>query len=60
VGISISLVLAAAGAELIWAVGSTSSGFGFVASPSFWTSCSGFGRCTTEAGGDNTTALVER
>jgi hypothetical protein len=58
VGITFSLLLAAAGAVLIWAVNTTSSGFnihtagvillvvgiiGFVISLAFWTSWGGFG-----------------
>jgi hypothetical protein len=57
-GISLSLLLAAAGAVLIWAVNTTSSGFnihtagvillvigiiGFVVSLAFWSSWGGFG-----------------
>jgi hypothetical protein len=58
VGISLSLLLAAGGAILIWAVNTTSSGFnihtagvillvvgiiGFVLSLAFWSSWGGFG-----------------
>lgn len=71
-GISISLVLAAAGAVLIWAVHTTSSGFnihtagvillvvgiiGFVVSLAFWSSWGGFGRRTSDGGGNNVTVV---
>jgi len=61
VGISLSLLLAAGGAILIWAVNTTSSGFnihtagvillvvgiiGFVLSLAFWSSWGGFGGWT--------------
>ena len=60
-GISLSLLLAAGGAILIWAVNTTSSGFnihtagvillvvgiiGFVLSLAFWSSWGGFGGAT--------------
>ena len=66
-GISLSLILAAAGAVLIWAVNATISGVillivgivGFVSSLVFWTSWGGFNRA---AGGTGTAApgTVER
>ena len=71
-GISASLILAAAGAVLIWAVHTTSSGFnihtagvillvigiiGFVVSIVFWSSWGGFGGA--RRAGNNTT-IVER
>ncbi len=74
-GISISLILAAAGAVLIWAVNTTSSGFnihvagvillvvgiiGFVMSLAFWSSWGGFGGRMTDARGGNTTTVVDR
>ena len=65
-GISVSLLLAAAGAVLIWAVNASVSGvnvhtigvillvvgvIGFVTSLFFWSSWGGFGdRCTTVVG----------
>ena len=72
-GITLSLLLSAAGAVLIWAVHTTSSGFnihtagvillvvgiiGFVLSLAFWTSWGGFGG--TRPGppdGDHTTVV---
>ena len=72
-GISASLILAAVGAVLIWAVHTTSSGFnvhtagvillvvgiiGFLVSLAFWSSWGGFGGGPRE-GGNNTT-VVER
>jgi len=72
-GISISVILAATGAILIWAVNATSSGFnihvagvillvvgiiGFVVSLAFWTSWGGFDGRATEGG--NTTTVIER
>ena len=71
-GISASLILAAVGAVLIWAVHTTSSGFnvhtagiillvigiiGFVVSLAFWSSWGGFGG--SRRAGNNTT-IVER
>ena len=71
-GISASLLLAAAGAVLLWAVDATVSGvsihavgvillvvgiIGFVASLFFWSSWGGFG--SRSDGGTNTT-IVER
>ena len=68
-GISVSLLLAAAGAILIWAVDATVSGvsihtvgvillvvgvIGFVASLMFWSSWGGFG------GGRDTTVVHDR
>lgn len=64
-GISFSLLLAAAGAILIWAVNATSSGFnvhaagvvllvagiiGFVLSLAFWSSWGGFGGGRSDGG----------
>ncbi len=72
-GISVSLILAAAGAVLIWAVNTTTSGFnihtagvillvigviGFVISLAFWSSWGGFGGATGRDG--NTATVVER
>ena len=69
-GISISLILAAAGAVLIWAVNASASGFnihtagvillvvgviGFAVSLAFWSTWGGFGG-TRDAG--NTTTVV--
>ena len=63
-GITLSLLLSAAGAILIWAVHTTSSGFnvhtagiillvvgviGFVISLAFWSSWGGFGGVSREA-----------
>jgi hypothetical protein len=75
-GISISVILAAAGAVLIWAVNTTSSGFnihvagvillvvgiiGFAVSLAFWTSWGGVGgRATAARDGGNTTTVIER
>jgi hypothetical protein len=71
-GISLSLLLVAAGAVLIWAVNTTSSGFnihvagvillvvgviGFVLSLAFWSSWGGFGGSRN---GGNSTTVVER
>jgi hypothetical protein len=73
-GISLSLILAAAGAVLLWAVNTTASGFnihtagvillvigaiGFVVSLAFWSSWGGFGGTASRDGGNNTT-VVER
>jgi hypothetical protein len=73
-GISASLVLAAVGAVLVWAVHASSSGFnvhtagvillvigiiGFVVSLAFWSSWGGFGRAGVDRGGNSTT-IVER
>jgi hypothetical protein len=75
-GISFSLLLAAGGAILIWAVNTTSSGFnihtagvillvvgiiGFLISLAFWSTWGGFGG-SDRRGGDagNTTTVVER
>ena len=72
-GISFSLILAAAGAVLIWAVNATVSGVnihtigvillivgivGFVTSLFFWSSWGGFGRGTV--GADSTTVVREQ
>jgi hypothetical protein len=75
-GISVSLILAAAGAVLIWAVNATVSGFnihiagvillvvgviGFIVSAVFWSSWGGFGGAgTTRRDGGNSTTVVER
>jgi hypothetical protein len=71
-GISASLLLAAAGAIMIWAVNASSSGFnihtagvillvvgiiGFVASLFFWSSWGGFGG---RGGGGGGTTVVDR
>jgi hypothetical protein len=68
-GISLSLLLAAAGAVLLWAVDASTNGFnihtagaillvvgivGFVASLFFWSSWGGFGG---RDGGNNTTVV---
>jgi hypothetical protein len=74
VGISLSLLLAAGGAILIWAVNTTSSGFnihtagvillvvgiiGFVLSLAFWSSWGGFGGATRrDDDRGNTTTVV--
>ena len=73
-GISLSLLSAAAGAVLIWAVHTTSSGFnihtagvillvigiiGFLISLAFWSSWGGFGGDSRRDAGNNTT-VVER
>ena len=70
-GISASLLLAAAGAVMLWAVEATTSGFnihtagaillvvgiiGFVVSLFFWSSWGGFGR----SGGDGHTVVIDR
>lgn len=72
-GLSLSLILAAAGAVLIWAVSATASGInihtvgvvllvvgivGFVTSLFFWSSWGGFGRRTVESTG--TTVVHEQ
>ncbi len=71
-GISLSLLLAAGGAILIWAVNTTSSGFnihtagvillvvgiiGFVLSLAFWSTWGGFGGTRNRADGNNTTVV---
>jgi hypothetical protein len=73
-GISASLILAAVGAVLIWAVHASSSGFnvhtagvillvvgiiGFIVSLAFWSSWGGFGGTGVDRGGNSTT-IVER
>ena len=72
-GIGISLILAAVGAILIWAVHTTASGFnihtagvillivgaiGFVVSLVFWSSWGGFGRRAANRDGGNNTTVV--
>ena len=72
-GLSFSLLLAAAGAVLIWAVNATTSGInihtvgvillivgiiGFVVSLFFWSSWGGFG--TRTAGGGSSTVITEQ
>lgn len=73
-GITFSLLLSAAGAILIWAVNTTSSGFnihtagvillvvgiiGFVLSLAFWSTWGGFGGMRrTDTGGDTHTTVV--
>ena len=72
-GITFSLLIAAAGAIMIWAVNATSSGFnvhtagvillvigiiGFVISLAFWTSWGGFGGARRDADGGNNTTVV--
>jgi hypothetical protein len=74
-GISLSLLLAAGGAILIWAVHATSSGFnvhsagvillvvgviGLLLSLVFWSSWGGFGGRTAADTGSNNTTVVER
>jgi hypothetical protein len=74
-GISVSLVLSAVGAILIWAVNTTSSGFnihtagvillvvgiiGFVISLMFWSTWGGFGQLGQTRDGGNQTTVVER
>jgi hypothetical protein len=75
-GISASLILAAIGAVLIWAVHASSSGFnvhtagvillvigiiGFLVSLAFWSSWGGFGGARGNgAAGGNSTTIVER
>jgi hypothetical protein len=75
-GMSISLILAAAGAILIWAVNATVSGFnihtagvillvvgviGFIVSAVFWSSWGGFGGAAgTRRDGGNSTTVIER
>lgn len=71
-GVSFSLLLAAAGAVLIWAVNTTSSGFnihtagvillvvgiiGFCVSLAFWSSWGGFHPGTRAEGGDHVTVI---
>ena len=71
-GISLSLLLAAGGAVLIWAVNTSSSSFnihvagvillvvgiiGFVVSLAFWSSSGGFGGERRAGGGQNTTVV---
>ena len=71
-GISLSLLLAAGGAVLIWAVNMSSSSFnihvagvillvvgiiGFVVSLAFWSSWGGFGGERRAGGGQNTTVV---
>ena len=73
-GISLSILLIAAGAVMAWAVDAEVSGFdiqvagiillvvgiiGFFASLVFWSSWGGFGGRDTAAGGQNTT-IVDR
>jgi len=72
-GISISLLLAAAGAVLIWAVETSASGFnihtagvillvvgviGFAVSLAFWSSWGGFGGMRRADEGRDTTTIV--
>jgi hypothetical protein len=72
-GISLSLLLAAAGAVLIWAVNTTTSGFnihtagvillvvgiiGFVMSLVFWSSWGGFGSGEARRDAGNNTTVV--
>ena len=72
-GISFSLLLAAGGAVLIWAVNTTSSSFnihvagvillvvgiiGFVVSLAFWSSWGGFGGEERRSGGGPNTTVV--
>ena len=74
-GITLSLLLSAAGAILIWAVNTTSSGFnihtagvillvvgiiGFVLSLAFWTSWGGFGGWGNRPGPDSDHTTVVR
>ncbi|HWE80985.1 MAG TPA: hypothetical protein VG265_05010 [Gaiellaceae bacterium] len=74
-GISISLLLAAAGAVLIWAVNATSSGFnihvagvillvvgiiGFVLSLAFWSTWGGFGGRNVDSAGGNNVTVIDR
>ncbi len=74
-GISASLILAAVGAILIWAVNASTSGFnihtagvillvvgiiGFLVSLMFWSTWGGFGGGRREVGGGNSTTIVER
>ena len=73
-GVGVSLILAAVGAVLIWAVNTTTSGFnihtagvillvvgiiGFLVSLVFWSSWGGFGGAGPRDGGNSTT-IVER
>ena len=73
-GISFSLLLAGAGAVLIWAVNTSSSGFnihtagvillvvgiiGFVVSLAFWSSWGGFST-GRRSGGDQNITVVDR
>jgi hypothetical protein len=74
-GVSLSLLLAAAGATLIWAVNASSSGFnihtagiillvvgiiGFCVSLAFWSSWGGFGGTRSERGDGNQVNVIER
>jgi hypothetical protein len=75
-GIGFSLILAAAGAVLIWAVNTTSPGFnihvagvillvvgivGFLVSLAFWSSWGGFGGEREGRGGDGgSSTIIER
>jgi hypothetical protein len=75
-GVSVSLLLAAAGAVLIWAVNTTSSGFnihtagiillvvgiiGFCVSLAFWTSWGGFHTGSrTDARSDQNITVIDR
>jgi hypothetical protein len=71
-GIGVSLILAAVGAVLIWAVNASSSGFnihtagvillvigiiGFFVSLAFWSSWGGFGGREADGGGSNVTVI---
>jgi hypothetical protein len=71
-GITVSLLVAAAGAILIWAVDTTASGFsihtagvillvvgiiGFVVSLAFWSTWGGFGAPHSTQGRDTTTII---
>jgi hypothetical protein len=74
-GISFSLILAAAGAVLLWAVNATVAGFdihvagvillvvgviGFIVSAVFWSTWGGFGGATATRDGGTSTTIVER
>jgi len=74
-GIGVSLILAAAGAVLIWAVSTTSSGFnvhaagvillvvgiiGFCISLAFWSSWGGWGVRRTDAASRHDVTVIER
>lgn len=74
-GISFSLILAAAGAVLLWAVNATVAGLnihvvgvillvvgviGFVVSAVFWSTWGGFGRASATRDGGNSTTIIER
>ena len=74
-GISFSLLLTAAGAVLIWAVNTTSSGFnihvagvilfvigivGFFVSLAFWSTWGGFGDHPHDADSQTHTTIIER